>query len=179
MLDNPLIALIISTVIAGEASAGIPGTPVKQAFQPTNQGVNTGPTAYLHKLGDRRYGFPYWADVYDTVHSQMVHTELQQYETSFQISTLSTQDPSNVSQYTASDVANLIAHIIQSQASVMTFQANNVGIERVTEVRNPPFTDDRQRFEYSPSFDFVMTHKQILSIDVPIVNTTEFDVYPI
>ena len=58
MLDNALVALLISTITAGETTAGIPGTPVAAAFQNTRQGINTQPTAYIYKLGDRRYGFP-------------------------------------------------------------------------------------------------------------------------
>ena len=67
MLDNQLFALVISAIIAGEAAAGVPGTPVKQAFQPTQQGVNTQPTAYLYKVGDRRLGFRAATDVWQPV----------------------------------------------------------------------------------------------------------------
>lgn len=179
MLDNELIALIISTIIAGEANAGIPNTPIKQAFQPTNQGVNTGPTAYMFKVGDRRIGFPYRADVYDSMAGAMTHTELQQYETTFQISCLSTQNPANTTQYTASDIINLVAHILQSDTTISTLITEGIGILRIQSVRNPYFTDDRNRNESSANLDFTLTHKQIIFSSTPIIDTACYNIIPI
>lgn len=176
MLDNALIKLIIATLIAQEATAGIPGTPIKQAFQPTQQGVNTAPTAYLHKLGDRRIGSPFRSDVWDEINEVEIHTELQQYETDFQISALATQDPATPTQYTASDILNLIAYSLQSEYMITTLQAQGVGILRVRDVRNPYFKDDRARNEASPNLDFTVTHKQIVTSQVPVLQSTEFNI---
>lgn len=174
MFDNVLIKLVIETIIAQEIIAGIPELPVSQAFQPTQQGVNKAATAYMHKLGDRRIGSPYRADVYDPVQSLEIHTELQQYETDFQFSVLSTQDPSDTTQKTASDIVNLIAYILQSSATIAALEARGVGVLRIQEIRNPYFKDDRDRFESNPSFDITFTHKQIISSSIPILQTTEF-----
>lgn len=174
MLDNPLITLIISIIIAGESAAGISNTPVKQAFQPTQQGINTGPTAYMFKVADKRKGWPQKSDVWDKINSIMVHKELQEYETTFQISTLSTQDPKNPAQYTPSDILNLIAYILQNDKTIQTLTDNGLGILRIGDVRNPYFTDDRQRFESNPSLDFVITHKQIVYSENPVVQSEEF-----
>lgn len=249
MQDNVLIPLIINTLIAGEAAAGISGTPVKQAWQPTAQGANSQPTAYLHKIGDRRYGFvqrtdswqpvqtaaftgsisgtaltvtavstgtiglgdvvagdsipvavtiasfgsgsggtgTYTISEYLTVGSEtmtasaptMVHTETQQYESTFQISVLATQNPATPSQYTASDICNLCASILQSSTAIETFEAQGVGIERVTEVRNPYFLDDREQFEASPSFDFTLTHRQIVVSTIPIAQSIDLEMYTV
>lgn len=154
----------------------IPGLPIAAAFQATQQGINTQPTAYMHKVGDRRVGYPRAASVWSTVSGTMVHQELQQYETTFQMSALSTQNPANSIQYTASDILNLIAAILQSSAAVATFETQNVGILRVEDIRNPYFTDDRQRYEASPSFDFVMTHKQIINSTNPIIQSVDLDI---
>ncbi len=179
MLDNQLIALIISTLVAQEETASIPDTPIKQAFQPTQQGVDTLPAAYLHKLGDHRLGSPQRAEVWNTDTETMEHTETQQYETSFQISVLSTQIPSDIEQYTASDILNLIAYILQSTKTVETFQAAGVGILKIGDIRNIYFTDDRARNEASPSFDFTVVHKQIVQSVSNVVESTEFDIYPV
>jgi hypothetical protein len=176
MLDNQLIALIISTLVAGETTAGITGTPIAQAFQPTQQGVNTEPTAFIYKVGDHRYGFLARSDVYDSGTERIVHTETQQYETTFQLSALSIQNPATPSQYTASDICNLMASIIQSEAAVATLQAQGVGVERVTNVRNPYFLDDHDRYEASPSFDVVLTHKQIITSVTPALISEELDI---
>lgn len=174
MFDNQLISLIIDTIIEQETIAGIPGTPIKQAFQPTLQGVNTKPTAYMYKIADHPYGFPYVSDRYSNACSSMIHTESQQYETTFQISTLATQNPKTPTQYTASDICNLIRYCLQSAHAVATLQAQGVGIERVTQVRNPYFFDDRYQNEACPSFDFVLTHKQTIVSTSPVITETEF-----
>ncbi len=176
MLDNTLFALIISTIISGEETAGISGTPIKQAFQPTNQGINSIPTAYLYKIGDRRYGYPYRTNIWDADSQTMVTQDIQQYETTFQISALATQDPKNPTQYTASDILNLIAYILQNSTTIAIFEAQGVGIERVMDVRNPYFLDDKQRYQASPSFDFILTHKQIVTSTAPILQDTELNI---
>lgn len=179
MLDNVIIPLIINTLIAGETIAGISGTPIKQAFQPTTQGANSVPTAYIYKISDRRFGFLGRSDVWNTNTSQMVHTETQQYESTFQLSTLATQNPATPTQYTASDICNLCASILQSSAAVATLEAQGVGIERVTDVRNPFFLDDREQFEASPSFDFTLTHKQIITSTTPIAQSIDLQMYTV
>ena len=173
MLDNALITLIRNTIIAQEAVAGIPGTPIKQAFQPTQQGVDKTPAAYLHKVSDHRLGSPHRSDIWDADEEKMFHTETQQYETRFQISVLATQNPSDTTAYTASDILNLIVYILQSSKTIQTLEAQGVGILRVLEVRNPYFSDDRARYEAAPSFDFIVTHKQIVTSEEPVLQSTE------
>lgn len=176
MLDNQLIALIESTLIAGEAVAGIPNMPILQAFQPTQQGVNVDPALYLFKVGDRRYGWVERKDVWDEDAEVMRHQETQQYETTFQISALATQNPKTPNAYTASDILNLVAYILQSADAIATLEAQGIGILRVTDVRNPYFSNDKQRNQASPSFDFTLTHKQVILSLVPIINSTEFNI---
>lgn len=179
MFDNQLITLIIATIISGESTAGIPETPIKQAFQPTQQGVNTQPTAYLYKLFDELVGTPYSADIWDTDSETLVHTQLQQYATHFQINALSTQDPKTPMQYTASDILNLIASILQSDATIATLQAQGIGIQKIKVAQNPAFTDDRDRNEYAPYLEFILTHKQIITSTTPIIDATTLAIYEV
>lgn len=176
MLDNPLIALVIKALIAGEAAAGIPGTPIKQAFQPTVQGVNTAPTAYIYFIDDELVGNVRYDDKYDTINNVMVHTETQQVATTLQASALATQNPNTPGQKTAKDILRLIASILRSQVTVATLQASGVGIQNIKRIRNPYFQDDRQQNEASPSFDFVLTHKEIIVTETPSTTQTEIQV---
>jgi hypothetical protein len=105
--------------------------------------------------------------------------QLQQYESAFQISGLSTQNPADPNQLTASDIVNLAASIMQSRTTVATLEAQGVGVLKITEVRNPYFSDDRQRYEASPSFDFSLTHKQIIVTAPPILSGETFKIYPV
>lgn len=174
-LDNVLIAEIISILNNGFAamSALVPTAPiVKQSYQPVQQGANTAPTIYLFKVSDNRLGFPGRYDCWDEDTQTEVHKEIQQYETTFQLSCWATQDPSNVASLTASDIANYAVYIMQSETTVTALEAQGFGIYRVGQVRNPSFTDDRDRFEFAPSFDIVITHKQIITTTTPIITET-------
>jgi hypothetical protein len=179
MTDNQLFALITSQINLMKVAAGIPDIVVLQAFQPTQQGVKTVPAAYIYKISDNRYGYPEWTEVWDEDSETMIHSDSQQYQTTFQFSALATQDPTTPSAFTAADILNRIAYILQSQPTVAAFEAQSVGILRVTDIRNPYFKDDRARNEASPSFDFVLTHKQINLSITPIITTTELNVLSI
>lgn len=249
MLDNPLIALIISTLNAGMASIGQSSIAVKQSFQPTQQGANSAPTIYLNKVADRQYGFPERQDIKNqplssvftgsisgqtlnvsavitgtlavgqflfgpgipgntiitafgtgtggagtyqlSTDSQvasetitgypasMVHIETTQFETTFQFSALSIQNPANTTQLTAADILNYARYVLQSQPTIATLESSGVGVLNVREVHNPAFMDDRDNFEYSPSFDVTFTHKQIIITGTPALQTEIVQIIPV
>jgi hypothetical protein len=173
MLDNQLIQVFLPIITTGLTNAGFTGVTVKQANQPTQQGINlTAPAIYFYKIGDHRYGHVYREDVWDPISSSMVYTETQQYETTFQISALVLQDPTNINAYTASDLVNTVAQIMQSASTIQTLVSNAIGLLRVMDVRNPYFVDDRDQFEASPSFDFILTHEQTSTIVDPVIDFT-------
>lgn len=181
MQDNQLIKLIIATVKAGLPTEWTTlNAEVAASYQPTQQGVTTNPAAFLFKIGDVRYGFlkrhSEWVPDGSEAGGAMVHTESQWYETTFQISTLVLQTATNVNQLTASDLCNTVAGILQGDAGREAMQAQGVGILRVGAVRNPSFTDDRDRFEYSPNFDFTVTHERVRLSTNPVVETFELDI---
>ena len=174
-LDNVLIAQVISILNAGFTALAtqVPIAPiVKQSFQPTQQGADSAPTIYLYKIGDNRLGHPLRSNVWDTVNLVENYTETQQYETTFQLSAWVTQSPSSTTGLTASDYINYAAYIMQSLSTVATLEANGIGIYRVGQVRNPSFSNDFDRFQFSPSFDFTLTHKQVIQILTPIISET-------
>lgn len=103
-----------------------------------------------------------------------VYTEDEVYASTFQCSGLATQNPANIESLTASDIANLAAYVLQSASVIGAFEAQGIGVLRIPEVRNPYFTDDRQRYEASPSFDFTITHHQTIITTVPIVTEIDF-----
>lgn len=178
MLDNQLIQLFVPIIQQGLIAAGYTNITTKAAYQPTQQGINTNATVYFFKLYDHRYGFLKRQDVWNANTNQMIHTETQNYETTFQISALVIQDPKNIS-YTASDLVNTVAQIMQSDATRQTLLNGGVGIYRITEVRNPYFVDDKGRFEASPSFDFTLTHQQISTTIDPVIQNIQPGIYPI
>ena len=100
-------------------------------------------------------------------------------ETTFQLGVLNLQNPKTTTQYTASDVLNIVASILQSSATISQLAAVGVGIYRVTDLRNPYFTNDYDRFQASPSFDFTLTHKHVTIVSNPKISATDYAVYPI
>lgn len=176
MTDNELIKKIISVLNAGLPLWDIPSVSVKQSFQPTNQGANSNATAYLFKLFDKRIGFVKKTDVWDEQAQTMTHTEEQWYETTFQITCFSIQNPADTKSLTASDIANAICSILQSDFALKSLEENGIRVLRVTDIRNGSYVDDKDRNEYAPSFDFILTHLRVKSFSENWLTATEFNI---
>lgn len=182
MNDNALNALIKSVIGTGLTAMSIGGVTVAQNYQPTTQGAVSGASCYFFPVGPKkRYGWlerdDVWVPNVNPSLSKMVHSETQWYESMYQITCLKIQDPADVSSMTASDLANAVASILQSDATRATLVAQNVGVLRITDIRNPPFFDDKGRNEYAANFDFTLTHEGTIVSETPIVEEFELDVY--
>lgn len=185
MRDYQLYTEIIAVIQAAlNEDENIPNVVVKQAFQPTQQGAPTGPAVLLNKIpGDVRFGSPKKEDRWDPAanggQGAMIHTEVQWYESTFQVNALVTQDPADLTPLTASDLLNAVSAILQSDATIVYLRTKGIGILRVRDIRNPTFIDDRDRNEYSPSFDFTLTHEQAIISTSPATDTVEYGIYRI
>lgn len=178
MDDNLIFKNLIDVLKAGLIANGQDGVAVKQNYQPTNQGANLGPTLYLDKLpGDKRYGYLKREDRWDEYEEIEIHTETQLYESTFQLTGLSIQDPKlPVTEKTASDLVNLAAAILQGDVGREYLRSKGLNIYRITQIRNPSFVDDRDRFESSPSFDFTLQHEQVIISQSPVVEDVTLDI---
>lgn len=179
MLDNQLIQLFRPVILSGLSALGLSNVVVRQSFQPTLQGAESGGVVYFYKLFDYRYGSLGYRDEWDIDNDVMRHVEIQHYETTFQINAMWIQNPSDVNGLTASDLVNIVSQIMQQPSTFELFASNDVGILRITEVGNTYFKDDYNNFEASPSFDFTLSHKQIREINSPIIDRVEENVYQI
>ncbi len=179
MRDNELIQLFVPIIRAGLDERGLTNVLIEQANQPTQQGANSAPTVLFTKLFDHPYGFVEMNDAQGTVEGETIHTEIQNLESTFQISALVTQNPADTTSLTASDIVNTVAAIMRSEITRGILQAGNVGIQKPGNVRNPYFVDDRGRFEAVPSFDFILTHKQIDTNANPVIQSVNSGIYPI
>lgn len=169
MDDNALIDLVCVQLEAASAMFGW-NYLVVQKNEPSQEGVPTAPTIFFEKLFDKPYGFPMVESDYQSEFGNFAEVETQLYETTFQISALVPQDPTNLTIPTASDVANYLCMYMKTRTVVAILMQAEVGILRVTDVRNPYFVDDRERFEASPSFDLILTHKRVITMTVPAVD---------
>lgn len=182
MLENVLWTLIISTIQTGLTANGFTDVKIKQMFQPMQDGTNTQPTVYLHRISDHRYGSPRRADVFDADNDVFIHTETEFYESVFQATILSLVNPQNaasVAAPTALDIANIVAAILQTESTLKLLAAQGVRIYRITDIRKPNFIDDKGRFEASPNFDFTITHQQDIISEVPLISEIDPGIYPI
>lgn len=178
MLDNALIRLLISIISSGLILRGINSAQILQSYQPTQQGIIETPVVLISKLDDVPRIWPKRTDLWDPIGLVESHSELQIYETHFQIGTLYPQDPA-VDSMTASDLANTVRQIVQSEDCITTLLQNDVQVIRITPVRNPYFKDDRDLFEMSPSFDMALNHKQEFTNESDSVSTINSGIYPV
>ena len=170
MNDKQMAALFIAQLLpAIQAAPGLSGVKLARNFQPRQQGANSSPYAYFYKVGDHRHGSPAKKDVFDAQANAFTHTEIQQYESTYQFSAWVPQDPKDVTGLTESDILNVVSGIMQSDALLAAFRAQGVGILRVTDVRNPYIVDDHDQFEAVPSFDVTLTHKRTSVSTIPAV----------
>ncbi len=179
MRDNELIRVFLPIIQNGLISYGYTNVTVKQSNQPTQQGINTNPTVYFFKIGDHRYGYLTRIDEPNPPEIEMIHTEIQLYETTFQLSSLVLQNPKTPYSFTASDLVNDVAAILQSEKTVEELKSKDVAILRIQNISNPYFLDDRDNFEASPFFEFTLTHRQVKISTIPKISSVEYDVYSI
>ncbi len=177
MTDNQLFRLMLPLIHDGLRTLGIADLAIKQQYQPTQQGMPSGPAIFLHKIGDYRYGYPQRKSVWDHESKKFVHMESIWMQTSFQVNALVPQNPEQPDLLTASDLLNLSAIVLQSDATRQALQKHELGIYRVQDIRQTYFINDRQQFEASPSFDFTLTHRHTIKSCVPLVETFEQKIY--
>jgi hypothetical protein len=177
MYDNQIYQIIIPIITAGLAAQGLSSVLVVQDNQPTQQGADSVMTVYLHKLFNKTYGFSQEEDAWNANTGQMDHTSDQWDEAYFQASTLVTENPADDSALTGSDLANITARILQSVSTVSTLAAAGLGILRIDTTANPFFTHDRDTFQSSAHFTFVITNNSPIVTVSPVVNDVQFNIY--
>lgn len=170
MLDNALIDLFATQLEAASAQAGW-NYVVLQKNQPTQEGIPTAPTIFFEKLFDHMYGWPEVSyDQYDPATNTFVQTEKQWAETTFQVSAMVIQDPSNLSLPTPADVVNYVKLFINSRRTIATLKPQGVSVLRCSELRNPYFRDERHIFEANANFDVILQHQRQISFSVGATN---------
>ena len=172
MNDKQIAALFVSELLPrAQAQPGLAGVVLARKYQPRQHGAATGPVVYFFKVSDHNHGAPQRQDLAGTA-----QTQRQLVETTYQFAAWVPQDPAALAALTESDVLNVVSAIMQSDAILAAFRAAGVGIQRVTEIRNPYFVDERDRFEAEPTFDIVLTHYRTLSSALPAVDTFEANI---
>ena len=170
MNDNQVIAALIVALRAGLDLKNLQAVQIKQKYQPRDIGVPVQPTLFIHKIMAERYGFPSRKDVFNSMNNNFDHTEAIWRTPTFQMDGLATQNPADINSLTASDIVEAAADVLQSQAFREALLVDCIGIQRITTIRENYFTNDRERYEQNPSFDFVLTYRPEWKSTVPEVS---------
>lgn len=177
MNGKALGVLIRRELLAGLARYGITDLPVKQGYQPTTQGRVTR-CLYFWSLPDTPVGAQYRSEKVDPNTLLLTTAENQQIASSFQAGVLTPDDPSDLNQKTAKDLTVLARMIVSSAYFVAAIRSGGAGgIRDVSAVRNPQFVNDRDEYEFNPSFDFTVTHKQSIIQLTDSIDSMEFNLY--
>lgn len=144
---------------------------IKQGNQPLIVGRPvSGALVLLSNQPMRRYGSLARLDVWDGGAGVMRHFETQQMECTFQcgglLQTVPTT-PATTPGFTAGDLVLAASQALQSDVGLQALQDAGVAVYRITDVRQPAFKDDRDEFEYSPSFDFTLTFANEYASETP------------
>lgn len=168
MTQDQLFTLIRKIVLEGLARYGVTGYEVQRSYQGTKQGASTGNAVFFFPVIDRRIGSPKQSGSWDGTGQQA--TLKQMMEASFQVfvrnkGALNGQTITP----TASDVTNLIADVFVTDLVIAELQAQNVGVLRVTEVRNDYEVNEVDRHEQVPFFDLTLSYTNTrVAVGAPI-----------
>lgn len=176
MNDNDVLAIVIGILNSGLSALPLPGIEVRQSYQPTQQGVPETPAVYIHKISSQRYGFPGRRSVFNPDDGDFDTVESIWVVPTFQVSGLSQQDPTDITQPTASDIVESASDILQSRSTLSTLRESGIGIIRITDVRMLYFVNDKDRHEQEPSFDFVLSYRREFASKTPAVTAIEANI---
>jgi len=149
-----------------------------QNYDPTQQGRNDTAVVYFVKVGHRRYGWKRARAIYvETIPTPpppapigtMRYEEMQIIEQRYQFAALVPQDNSRPLLPTSADVLDAVAGIINSDRFIAELRARGISVLRITDVRNPYTSNDRDHFEAEPSFDVVFSHQRSRADVEPVV----------
>lgn len=175
MTDNDLIRLFRPMLITGMARYGVADIEVMQNYQPTQQGRATGRGLYFHSVHDHRHGSAMESNEWNAALGRMDRTVTQAMETTFQIDIIVNE----TDVLTAADVGKIAAAVMQNSEFREGLAAEKVAILRIGDVRNTPVVNDRDQFEFNPSFDAIITHNDIFQTVAPVIETVTSGIYRI
>ncbi len=139
---------------------------VEQKYQPEIVGMPERPTIYIHKISADNYGFVGSNSTNGVVESNQWKTP------TYQVNVLALQNTEESYPMTATDYAEAAAAILNLPSAINVLRSNEIGIDRITNIREMFFTDDRVLFEQQPSFDFTLSYQRTYS---STVNTIGID----
>ncbi len=171
MLDNPLIILIRTSLLAGLKNRGYDDINVWQSYQPTQQGTSSDKTLYIHKITNGNHGFAGNQEIYDEQNEVIKRITTEILTPTYQVSSTVVYDENEPFAMTAGDLVYLAFSVMQSTEFQNLLLAQDVNIFRAGSIKNITVPSDKAGHEDRPTFDIQITHKNIYTTEVPVVKS--------
>lgn len=173
MNESDLLVLIRGALIKLLVAQGQTDVQVVTEYQAQSQGRTNGPTVYFFQLPTtNRYGAQGFSTQYNPGTGITTRTESQWHRVQYQMQGLNDTGVG----LSANDLTVLAAMLVGSRGFLQELRKEQVGIERLTEIRTPYIKNDRDRFEMTPSFDFTLSTKRTIIQQSAAIDATEFNV---
>ena len=174
MNSRPLRVEVRRILLERMAEQGLGNYRVLADYQPTSQGREQN-AVYFFEVSDNRSGWQGRSYTTPTDESDGQRHERQTMQTVMQFGAFVDKDRD----ITAKDLLNNVALIINSLGFILDASKENIGVQRVTDIRTPYFKNESDRFEMSPSFDVTFSYTRTLNQSQEFTDAVPEDVHSI
>ena len=172
MTDNELMAELVGTIKDGFPIYSMPEpNQVRQSYQPKSHGTPSPPFVYIHRISSHRYGFQSSRSM--DMLGEQIETETQTIEKVFQIGGEALEETPTLAELTAYDYVENTSIILNSQYARERLKLAGICLLRITDIRNPYFMNERERYQQDPSFDFTVIYTQTRSRIIPSIESID------
>lgn len=178
MNDSQAIAKLIAVIESGLTLLNV--TAIVQAdYQVTQQGTPTASFISLHNIANRRYGHPKNKTVYNEIDNKLEQTEGVIVERTYQVSAYTLEEPDDMDTPNAYDLCATTAQILQLERTQRLLKNDGISILRIADIREGYFTDDKDRNEKNPTFDFIICYDDMVTTEADALQSIEQNVYSV
>lgn len=168
--ENDIWTDVIALLNEALTAKSITGMTVMRSFQPTD--VTGKNLVLINKISSKRYG---WRGRHNKVVNQvMTHIEKYFQEMRFQISILKMINLADITETTASDIANMLIDYLLSDKGLQSLRSKGYMPIRVVDVRNPSFINQTDNYQFNPNFDLICTIQQEIVENQNVVDGYDF-----
>lgn len=168
MTDHEFRVAIRSILLSRMADVGLTAYRVLAEYQTTSQGRDRD-AVYFFTVSDNRHGWQGRKYSFPATAPDGQAVESQQMQTTLQFGAFVTPGGS----FTALDLVNNVAMLINSMSFAEDARAQKIGVQRATNIRTPYFKNDQDRFEPSPSFDVTFSYRRTIAPVTPFIDTLQ------
>jgi hypothetical protein len=177
LTDDQVITILRSTLLQGFSDQNLSfEIDVEQAYQVIDDNADSQTTVYIHKLDGNNMGWPGTRQVFNEATDQYDTITTFQGQVTYQFSAFTLRDPLESNYMSANNILELTFRIMQTPSTVATLQLSNISMQRIMNISQAYFDDDRKLFEQSPTFQVVLSYEQTIGGTVPKAYPVELSI---